>query len=235
MEITPQLLEEMQRRTHRLEQKLRLFQSLFALGFVALLVYACAAMPRAEAAQPGRTLASEVLRVRGLIIVDGEGRERIAIGAPWPSLEGRRSEAQGVGMLIVDQHGVDRINVASPAPDPPGGGQRIAPANGLTFYDQRGNERGGVGYLDNGRSVLVLDNDDGEGAGIFSFTNGYVGVGIMKEGQFRAVMDFDPETQGTRFVMNDSVGRARARLSVPASGVPAWELLDEDGNPLQNR
>lgn len=201
---------------------------LFGLTTAILSIPACTTAQMYSSQRP-----EHVLRVRGLIVVDEQGRERIAIGAPWPSLHGRASKAQGVGMLIVDSTGVDRVNVAAPAPDPPGVGERIAPANGLTFYDQRGNERGGVGYLDNGRSVLVLDNNEGEGAGVFSFDDGYVGVGLLKEGQFRALLDLDPETEGAGFVLNDSLGRPRVRIMVSASGTPSWELLDEQGNVIK--
>ncbi|HVS11883.1 MAG TPA: hypothetical protein VMS76_18600 [Planctomycetota bacterium] len=218
----------LERRMERLERRLRFFQGALLLGLAGLVAYACAGLPHT---QPGGA-ASDLLRVRGLILVDEQGRERIAIGAPWPSLGGRASQAQGVGMLIVDEAGVDRISVAAPAPDPPGGGKRIATANGMTWFDQQGKERGGVGYLDNGRSLLVLDNKEGEGAGVFAFDSGYVGMGLMRRGQFRALMEFDPATGTSGLVLSDDQGRPRVRFSVPSSGMPAWELLDEEGDVL---
>lgn len=201
--------------------------ALVCLTTFLLLVPACTTVPANLAEH-----SDQILKVRGVIIVDAQGRERITIGAPWPALAGRESNAQGVGMLIVDSIGVDRVNVASPAPDPPGFGKRIAPANGLTFYDQQGNERGGVGYLDNGRSLLVLDNEGGEGAGVFSFDNGYVGMGLLRQGHFRALTEFNPETQAVSVVLSDSLGRPRIRLAVSASGAASLHLLDENGNIL---
>jgi hypothetical protein len=220
-------------RLARLERRVRVYQRGALFIAAALVAYACATVPQAAADAGPAT--PDVLRVRGLVIVDDQGRDRISIGAPWPAPRGRTSALQGVGMLIVDTAGVDRLNVASPAPGPPGGGERIAVANGVTWYDGRGNERGGIGYLDNGRSVMMLDNNHGEGAGVFSFDNGYVGMGVLREGQFRALMQFDPDSNATSLVLSDEQGRPRARLSVGPDGAPALTFLDAAGNPLAPR
>ena len=53
-----------------------------------------------------------VLRVRGLIVVDQNGRERIQIGAPLPDplLQGKRYKRQGAvsGILLMDAEGTER-------------------------------------------------------------------------------------------------------------------------------
>lgn len=53
----------------------------------------------------------EVLRVRGLIVEDAVGRERIVIGAPVPDgKDGRRSSAS-VGVVINDTAGFERFGL----------------------------------------------------------------------------------------------------------------------------
>lgn len=53
-----------------------------------------------------------VLRVRGLIVVDRNGKERIQIGAPLPDplLQGKRYKRQGAisGILLMDGEGTER-------------------------------------------------------------------------------------------------------------------------------
>lgn len=224
--------EALHHRVEKLERSLRRNRVVSALAVAAAVVYACSSLPLAHAQSAGDAGEADVLRVRGLIIVDDRGRERIALGAPWPALEGRGYTSRGVGMVIVDSAGIDRLHVGAPVPDPPGMGRRIAPANGLTFLDPEGNERGGVGYLDNGRAVLVLDNDGGEGAAVYSFTDGQVGFGLMRQGTFRALMEYDPATDAAELTLSDADGRPRAVLGIDEGGAPRLRLLDENGAPV---
>jgi hypothetical protein len=133
----------------------------------------------------------EILRVRGLVIVDDAGRERILIGAPIPHSRDRvRTDTTRVrmawsarypdaeqymtsyreyrhhtnGLLILDEHGFDRLALGDPVPDP-NIGRRIAPSTGLVINDPKGNERSAYGLLrvgDASRVVLGLDSDRGE-------------------------------------------------------------------------
>lgn len=57
------------------------------------------------------TATPEVIRVRGVIVVDEQGRERIVIGAPVPDpVEGRRIAA-GTGLVINDTTGAERFGL----------------------------------------------------------------------------------------------------------------------------
>src|SRR5262245_36911017 len=96
-----------------------------------------------------RSSEDEVLRARGLVIVDAEGRDRILVGTPVPASKGRirtdfeRAKAtwgeryggemewfrkvknETNGILILDESGQDRIAIGDPTPDP-ASGPRIA-------------------------------------------------------------------------------------------------------------
>jgi hypothetical protein len=56
---------------------------------------------------------SAVIRTRGVIIVDEQGRERVILGAPVPDppVEGRPRVNPAHGMIILDQKGYERFGV----------------------------------------------------------------------------------------------------------------------------
>lgn len=59
-----------------------------------------------------RSSEPEVLRVRGLVVVDEQGRERIHLGAPVPDpIEGKRINP-GTGLVINDTAGVERFGLS---------------------------------------------------------------------------------------------------------------------------
>jgi hypothetical protein len=145
-----------------------------------------------------------VLRVRGIIVEDSQGRERILIGAPIPYAANRvRTDTSRVralwsrrfpdpdqymryyagyrhsmnGMIVLDERGIDRVAVGDSVPDP-NVGKRIAPSTGIAINDSAGFERTGYGYLSTrpARVVLGLDGNDGrEGAGFIVDDGGAAG------------------------------------------------------------
>ena len=146
----------------------------------------------------------EVIRVKGIIVEDKEGTERILIGAPIPFAENRmRTDTTRIrdtwgkrmgkkymdwykeyahhtnGMLILDKNGWDKVIVGDPVPDPIIG-NRIGPATGITINDDQGLERSGYGTLKvDGklRVVLGLDHGNGtEGAALSVLPDGSVGL-----------------------------------------------------------
>jgi len=146
-----------------------------------------------------------VLRARGLVIVDDQGRDRILIGAPVPDSPDRirtdiakAESAWGKhyprfdwyknldhrtnGLLILDEKGFDRIVVGDPTPDP-NIGRRISPASGIQINDREGFERTGWGYFaDLGRVVLGLDSAKGTEAVVLAvLEDGTSGISIGNE------------------------------------------------------
>ena len=149
----------------------------------------------------------DVLRVRGLIIEDDQGRERILIGSPIPAAKNRvRTDLNRVReiwgkrfpekymewyrgyqndmsrLLILDANGFDRVAVGDPVPDP-NVGKRIAPSRGLVINDEEGFERSGYGLLkveNQYRVVLGMDSAQGqEGASLFLMDGGPVGLELQ--------------------------------------------------------
>ncbi len=137
---------------------------------------------------------NKVLKARGLVIVDDNGRERILIGAPLPGAANRvRTDTarvrelwskrfgnpeqymkwyrdynhQANGILILDEQGFDKVCLGDGVPDA-NIGPRIGKQTGLVFCDPEGFERGGIGVLNVGekqnRVVMALDGENGTDA-----------------------------------------------------------------------
>jgi len=106
-----------------------------------------------------------ILRVRGLIVEDAAGHDRILLGAPVPAASGRKRRDDTVGMIILSASGADRFAVGAPYPEPQVQGvigKRIGGGAGLVFDDADGDERGGMGVMDSdGRATMGLDYPHG--------------------------------------------------------------------------
>src|SRR5205807_7390696 len=103
---------------------------------------------------------TDVLRVRGLIIVDEKGRERILLGAPVPKTTGRKRQDDATGMLVLGEDGADRVAVGY-TPDPQILGKvvkRISPSAGINFMDKNGMNRAGSGGWGIGAENLAWVN-----------------------------------------------------------------------------
>ena len=171
---------------------------------------------------------SQILRARGLVLVDEAGNERILIGAPIPEATNRvRTDPNRVaeiwgrrfpkeyaewykeynhttnGLLILDEQGFDRIALGDPVPDP-NIGKRIAPSTGIAINDNQGFERSGYGLVDFGETkhvTLGLDTDKGTegliltvrdngGSGILVSDNEWLGfLGSAPAGFFGSAID----------------------------------------------
>jgi hypothetical protein len=175
----------MRDRIEKLERDLRLMKLYAALLTLALAAGAIAAFRPAEQG-------TEVIRVRGIVIEDARGRDRILIGAPVPESKARvRTDLARVeqswakrypnprqymewykayrhavhGMIVLDENGQDRLALGDSVPDP-NIGRRIGPGTGITLNDAQGFERSGYSVLTvegKDRVVLGLDDDRGEG------------------------------------------------------------------------
>lgn len=103
-----------------------------------------------------------VLRVRGLIVVDQNGKERIQIGAPLPDplLQGKRYKRQGAvsGILLMDAEGTERSGYFTS--DEPGTvALTLDTVQGQTAMFLANDEKGANLQLydrDNGHSVRLL-------------------------------------------------------------------------------
>ena len=151
---------------------------------------------------------NKIIKTRGIIIVDDQGRERILLGAPVPAaknrvrtdlarvkeLWGKRFPAKYLdwykeynhnvnGMLVLDQNGFDRLVVGDQVTDP-NIGKRIGTQTGLIFNDEEGFERGGFGLIkvkDKFRVSLGMDYKGQEGATLSLHDDGPVGLSIRND------------------------------------------------------
>jgi hypothetical protein len=125
----------------------------------------------------------EIIRARGLIIEDEQGRDRIILGAPIPDpREGRRS-SPSVGMVINDTAGYERFGLALRATGAMGMGFDAPPGTGDPRNRERINivadPRGGayIRMLDRRtfvRSRLILDDSNRVALEFLDFPAGQV-------------------------------------------------------------
>lgn len=90
-----------------------------------------------------------VLRVKGLIVEDDAGRERVLIGAPVPGVRGRKRQDNTVGIVVIGNDGSDRLALGAPVPEPQIEGvigKRVGQESGLIIDDNNGDERGGLAF-----------------------------------------------------------------------------------------
>jgi hypothetical protein len=142
-------------RLERTVRRTRLFAAAAGLGLLA--TWATGATPQIGA------LNQDVVRARGLIIEDQQGRERIVLGAPMP--DGR----QYTGMKILNPDGAEQFGLGLKLDGSVSMGFDTRPGTG----DQRNRERlnmgvtttgqGWIRYLDNqtrARMYVTLDSTD---------------------------------------------------------------------------
>ena len=186
-----------------------------------------------------------ILRVRGIIVEDAQGHERILIGAPIPYAGNRvRTDTSRVrslwsrrfpdpeqymrwyadyrhsvnGMVVLDARGFDRLAIGDSIPDP-NVGKRIAPSTGVVVNDSTGFERTGYGLLSTRptRVVLGLDSNDGrEGAGLLVDDGGAAGAFATRGDRMLFL-----GSQAARAAQSDSFGlviraQGKATVALPA-------------------
>ncbi len=189
-------------RTERLERRLRGYQTLCTLGVLGAVAWVSTGLASPEASHQD---ANGVVRARGLIIVDDEGRDRILLGAPVPQTAARTHPDATTSLVFLGEDGTDRVTVGY-MPNPRIKGEivpRISQGWGIQVNDDRGNERGGFSYLENGRMVLGID---------FAETGEAITVAVV-DGQYAAIM------------INDETGaRERAGIYVGKDGPAVMKL-----------
>lgn len=221
----PNAHTQAERRIEQLETHVRVLRR--TVGLLAVVVLATAAMAFTRAQ-------SDVIRVRGIVVEDAAGRERILIGAPIPEARNRvRTDSARVvqtwatrfpdpdaymgyyadyrhsvhGILVLDEHGFDRLAIGDSTPDP-NIGRRIGPATGIQINDEAGFERSGYGLLTVGgrnRVVLGLDSDRGtEGVTLSLVDGSHMGLSVYGPGGSLGFLGSAPAGH-TRVGLPDSV------------------------------
>jgi hypothetical protein len=98
-------------------------------------------------------------------------------------------------LSIVDSSGVVRLILGAPVPNPVIEGktkERRAPATGIIFNDAVGNERGGIGMLDDGSMNLCFDDAKTERNCLFFMPKFGNGIAFNDaRGESRAILYLD--------------------------------------------
>jgi hypothetical protein len=136
----------------------------------------------------------------------------VFILSAWQSKTDQQENIKTRALSIVDKNGVPKIVFGAPVPNPVVDGktvERRSPATGIIFNNSSGNERGGIGMLDDGSMNLCFDDARTE----------------------RNCLFLSPK-MGNGLVINDANGNGRALLYLDQSNSPHLMLIDEQGHPL---
>ncbi|HKN62086.1 MAG TPA: hypothetical protein VJW93_12975 [Candidatus Acidoferrales bacterium] len=130
----------------------------------------------------------------------------------WQSVQAPQENLKTHALSIVDSSGVVRLTLGAPVPNPVVEGktkERRSPATGIIFSDAEGNERGGIGMLDDGSMNFCFDDAKTE----------------------RNCLFFMPKF-GNGIAFNDASGESRAILYLDTNGAPHLLLRDDQGPSL---
>ena len=224
-------------RIEQLENKLRFFKIAFLTIFLAMLaVIAFVSFGFSAKADDG------VLRVKGLVINDEQGRPRILMGAPAPKTTERKRSDELVGIVYLDENGVDRLTFGK-EPDPmtaEGIKPRYTGGTGILIYDKEGVERGGYGVLDDERAVLTLDHPEtGDAVGLSS-DNNFSAIGLFhrsKPGIYREAITLGviPKNNESFLKIKDTDNKQRLRIQTNGTEKTLLKLYDKDGKEIGSK
>ena len=217
----------LEERIAHLERRLFLFGFAFVLTAVALVAAIAVGVAKASPSE-----ANSVLHVKGIVVEDAQGRPRILLGAPVPKVSARKRTDDATGLIVLSENGADRVAVGYPTPAPQSGGKvasRIAAAAGIQIDDPQGDERGGFGFLDNGRVVLGLDYAGREAVTLAVVPEwGFAGVAVNAEsGSESERAELAVLKDGTSLMkLADTNGDERAMFLVKGQSVPQLLIID---------
>jgi hypothetical protein len=105
----------------------------------------------------------------------------------WKQLpEGALENLRVHRLTVVDEQGTARLMLGAPLPDPMMGEKvqkRRSPFTGLLLNDADGNERGGLGTLDDGTMMLCFNSNGRERVCVFTLPKGMTGLMVMTNGE----------------------------------------------------
>jgi hypothetical protein len=145
----------------------------------------------------------------------------LLVFASMPRSQAAQKSSEGTDVLrvrqlmIVDEKGINRI-VIGPIPDPQVRGVRMkrrSSATGIEVNDSSGNERVGLAILDDGSTVMGMDDE---------------------LGQERGHLYYIPK-KGAGLLLHGNNEKETISLSIPPekeSAVPKMEITDESGHSI---
>lgn len=221
-------------RLDRIEHRLRFYRFAFfcSLAFIALAI---------SSRVIGSPDADDILRVKGLIIEDVQGRPRIVLGAPIPLTSGRKRTDALTGIVYLDSSGIDRLTIGR-EPDPmtaEGIKPRRVGGVGILIHDKEGVERGGYGVLDDQTAILTLDWPKSGEAVAISSNEQLSAVGLFhrsEPGSYREALTVGVMRKGEQsFVkVTDANDVQRLRLQTVGSEEPVIQRFDTKGEEISS-
>lgn len=213
-----------------LERRLRRTQIALLCALLVPTLLALGGWANSQAKEP------EVLRVKGLVVVDENGRDRVLIGAPMPDSATRKRKDTSTAIAILDEDGSDRLLLGETMGFVQNG-RFVKRERGysLLIHEPGGDERGGFGCFDAGKAVLALDRKrpDSDGIGMFVDDSlDFAGLMVnhkMKDGRYVQGMAFGIQKGMGFFNMDDPNGKRRLSIELPPSGDPAAKIFNHVG------
>ena len=137
-----------------LEGRFRRERAVFGLVTGVAILVAALSWPKTAAFAQAQQRTDQILTVRGLVVVDERGVERVRLGAPLPDpiVGGKRMPRQGVvsGMLIFDAEGDER-----------GGYVTEAHGDAMLTLDAKGRQQ----------TIFIANRDGGANLSVWSGNN----------------------------------------------------------------
>jgi hypothetical protein len=197
--------EFLQNEVRELSRKLRVMYVIFG----AVLLAQAAMFIGSNAQADGEIVdnSGKIIKVKGIIVVDEKGRERVLIGAPIPQAKNRvftdktraieawkdripldkgkqywdnfdNLQKSPVGMLVLDENGFDRLGVGDQLGDV-NTGRRIGNPTGMFMNNEKGFERAGFGVMQvNGVTQVGLGMDAEYGEALTLAVSKDIGGGL---------------------------------------------------------
>ncbi|WEN16206.1 hypothetical protein PY254_05935 [Rhodanobacter sp. AS-Z3] len=220
---------------NRLQREVSRLRVLVIIALLAVIALAAMSLLRKPDA-PAKS--DSILRAQGLVITDAQGHDRILIGAPAPaSKERTRKDDASDGIIFLGKTGADRLALGQlPALHIDGKTYKRRGDGdnyGMTLYDTKGSERGGMAFMGQGRVGIALDRatppyeaiglmvDDKE-----NFAGMYINYGDPKARD--AGIELGTDANSVHVQINGTDGLTRAKLDVDSKSKPAWQFDDAD-------
>jgi hypothetical protein len=220
---------------NRLQREVARLRILVIIALLAVIALAAVSLLRKPETP---TKPDTILRAQGLVITDAQGHDRVLIGAPVPASKDRtRKDDASDGIIFLGKTGADRLAVGQlPTLHIDGKTYKRRGDDdnyGMTLYDTKGSERGGLASMGGGRVGLALDRatppyeaiglmiDDSE-----NFAGMYINYGDPKARD--SAIELGTDTDHASIELKGKDGHARAKLSLDGANKPAWQFDDTE-------
>lgn len=216
---------------NRLQREVARLRILVTIALLAVIALAAMSLLRKPNA-PGKP--DTILRTQGIVITDAQGHDRILIGAPVPASKDRtRKDDASDGIIFLGKTGADRLAVGQTPTLHIDGKTYKRRGNadnyGMTLYDTKGSERGGMAFMGTGRVGIALDRATPpyEAIGLMvddedNFAGMYINYGDPKARD--AAIELGSDANSVHIRLNGKDGLPRAKLNVDGIDKPTWQF-----------